>query len=179
MKKFEIIDWLIKTDNNGHENSCVKIKNLPGFYRPRAETLVFKENLIFLLLTDTGYKIPGGNINLGEDPSKAASRELNEEALITSKNFIKCDESFNTDVSPWVKENVPKENQWSGYLTEIYTCHYTGKYLGYVKEIDRDDIMAKYGKFYPIRDILHILSPEHFRIVEKYLGNYEKNQLYN
>ena len=61
---------MIKTDKNGHENACVKIKNLPGFYRPRSETLVFKEDSLFLLLTDDGYKIPGGNINIGEDPAK-------------------------------------------------------------------------------------------------------------
>ena len=176
MGKYEITKWMIKTDKNGHENTCVKIKNLPGFYRPRSETLVFKEDLLFLLLTDDGYKIPGGNINLGEDPAKAASRELNEEALIVAKDFVKHGETFSTDVAPWVRENVPKENQWSGYLTKVYTCKYVRKYLGYVKEIDRDDKMSKCGKFYPIREILHILKPVHRIIAKRYLHNYEKNQ---
>ena len=170
MRSYEVTEWMIKTDKKGHENTCVKIKGLPGFYRPRAESLVFKEDSLFLLITDNGYKIPGGNINIGEDPAKAASRELNEEALIMAKNFVKAGETFNTDVASWVRENVPKENQWSGYLTEVYTCQYTRKYPGYVKKIDRDDTMSKYGKFYPIGSILHILNPEHARIVKKYIS---------
>ncbi|KXT15634.1 hypothetical protein AC579_5851 [Pseudocercospora musae] len=58
-------------------------------WRPVAYGIVVKDKQVLLVRQFGGeYDLPGGGVNIGEDPRTAAIREVNEESGIEAGNLV-------------------------------------------------------------------------------------------
>jgi len=148
---------------NGIYNACCIVKGYDKPVRARSEMLVIKDDKVFISFGEDRYKLPGGSWNENESSLDAAIRETKEEVRICCKDVVYSGCYLIRDkVHPWVKENIPEEEQWHGYYTEVFIGYYDGEYTGFVAECDQDDIINT-GRFYPIEEVYYKLREEHKR----------------
>lgn len=159
---------------NGKYQPIAKVKGFNFKCRGRSELLVIKGNSVYLAKDKEGlygnYSVPGGGWDATEPHDVSASREAEEEARLSTTN-VQYGGNYLTEYDEpkkWVKEKIPKKDQWRGYYTEVYIGEYTGKFNGHIDEEDKDDII-NVGKFYPISEVRDVLNPVHRRIIDAYI----------
>lgn len=142
-------------------------------YRPRVETLVLNKlgTEIFLRIKDDkkSYRLPGGSIDNDSSYEKQAENEVNEEALVSVEDVkfsnITYHEAMDRD---FIKKGGDSPLAYVGAITYVYTAFYTGKIdKKTIEEKDLDDDMAKFGKFYPLPTVFHLLSRYHLEALVK------------
>ena len=141
-------------------------------YRYRVETFVFDgDKVYFRKISNSknhGYEIPGGSTDKYLSNPQQAKAEIQEEALMNCKNIIYSGISY-------IRERQRPLNQqegriyWDGTYNEVYVADYDGKYTGEVDPRNLDDRFLKYGKFYPVEELLPILQEEHKPIFVEYM----------
>lgn len=159
---------------DGKYNAIAQVKGFNFKCRGRSELLVIKGDSVYLAKDKNGlygnYSVPGGGWDPKEPHDVSAVREAEEEARLSTTN-VQYGGNYLTEYAEpkkWVKENLPKKDQWRGYYTEVYIGEYTGKFNGHIDEEDKDDII-NVGKFYPISEVRGILNPVHRRIIDAYI----------
>ena len=166
-------------DKFGKDNCCLKIKGYDKPFRGRSEVLIIKNNEVFLDTSKSGlcsteamnYTVPGGGWEKGEKHYETAVRETNEEAKIDIKNiqYVGSYIVIYDEPVSFVKNKIDNpDDWWYGYYTEVFVADYDGKYSGYIAKMDRDDNMAKNGKFYGIDDMYKKLHPIHQKAIDIY-----------
>lgn len=192
MKYIPITESYIKESNNilikksyginidGKYNAIVEIDGESARMRGRSELLIINNNMIYLSKSKKGlcgnYDVPGGGWNEGEDHSKSAIREAQEEARLKSKNVNYA--GYYTVIydqpHEWIRNKVDPKYQWRGYYTEVFIGEYAGRYNGKIDDIDKDELIDT-GKFYPIEEVYDELHPIHQKAIDEYLS---KNESY-
>lgn len=132
-------------------------------YRPRAEIIVLNDkNEILVDRTKSntifGYELPGGGIEKNESIENAAKRECEEEVLVIPKQV-----KFANII--YIEKYIPKK-LYDGRFTFVCIGRYKGAYKGYVKKMDRDDIVNRVT-WENIEDIK--LAKPHKIAIERYL----------
>lgn len=111
--------------------------NSENGYRLRAELIVLNDNNQILINMngdrDFGYELPGGGIDSKEPVEKAAKRECEEEALII------CNRVKFMNIA-YISKYIPKKIN-TGAVSLVCVGRYVRPYKGYVKKIDRDEIV--------------------------------------
>lgn len=169
------------TSPDGIDNAIVHIKGSNEKFRGRSELLIINGNSIFLEKDKYGlctygakmiYNVPGGSWDSGEDHFTSALREAKEEARIIAENPVYTGSYAVIYDAPhrWVQEKIPKNKQWKGYYSEVYIATYKSKYAGHIDDADKDEEMAKKGKFYPIEEVYDKLNEVHRIAIDKYFG---------
>ena len=87
-------------------------------WRPAAYGIVIKDNKILLSKQVNGYDLPGGGINLGENPEQAVIREIKEETGINAKN-PKLVDAGTAFYKSWTKGEV-----YYQAIALYYVCEY-------------------------------------------------------
>lgn len=158
---------------DGKYNAIVEINGESARMRGRSELLIIKDNMIYLSKTKKGlcgnYDVPGGGWDKGEDHSKSAIREAQEEARLKSKN-VKYSGYYTVvydQPHEWIRNKVDPKYQWRGYYTEVFIGEYDGRYNGKIADIDKDELIDT-GKFYPIEEVYEELHPVHQKAIDKY-----------
>lgn len=105
-----------------------KLKNIHYTQRPGAYAVIFKDNKIATVKTPSGYFLPGGGIDPGEDPEKALKRECLEE-LGTTISIIK---KLGTAQQYF---QAPSNEKY--YLSEA--TFYLAKFSGQTNDISEED----------------------------------------
>lgn len=159
---------------DGKYNAIVEIDGESARMRGRSELLIIKDNMIYLSKIKKGlcgnYDVPGGGWDKGEDHSKSAIREAQEEARLKSKN-VKYSGYYTVvydQPHKWVRNKVDPKYQWRGYYTEVFIGEYDGKYNGKIADIDKDELIDT-GKFYPVEEVYEELHPVHQKAIDEYL----------
>lgn len=157
-------------DISGTWNSLIQ-KN-GKLYRYRVETFVFDNDKVYLRKIPNaktyGYELPGGSTDKYLPNDKQAKAEVEEEAKITCKNITYTGISYIRERKRPLEEEDGKI-YWDGTYNEVYIADYDGEFTGYVDPRNIDNRFIKYGKFYPIKEILPILQEEHKPIFSQYL----------
>jgi len=141
-------------------------------YRERVECLVIdkEDKSVFLYFKKDGsYNIPGGSTEKDKENEDQVAAECKEEARISIKNIKSTELVYlvKYDSSPdWMKLYPIK---WSGAINRVYTADYDKPYTGIIDDIDKDNDMYRFGKFYKIEDVYKFLSPIHKVAIMNYL----------
>ena len=159
---------------DGTNNAYITYKG--DNYRVRVETLIVNDKgEVYIDKSDKyakygiQYRIPGGSVEPDRDFITQAENECKEEVHINIKNAYYSGQN-------WVMLFPPNSNsgisnfRYKGCISYIYVAEYNGKYHGYVKVADRDD-MYKTGKFYKYKDIKWL--PEHKKALEDYFKSHK------
>lgn len=100
-------------------NHAVPISELS--WRPAAYAIVIKNNSILLLRQNGGaYDLPGGGVNLGEDPKYGVLREVKEETGINATNPVAL------GVESSLFRASHSDNTCCHSLLMYYSCVYSG-----------------------------------------------------
>ena len=164
-------------DRHGCWNSIIERDG--ELFRGRVETLILKEDKIFLQFTNnhkTHYRIPGGSYNKNILNINQAKNECKEEARIIIKDIYFTNESY---VEYKNKNHIKSKLKWNGDINEIYIANYDSDYNGIVYNKDIDNDMYNKGKFYYISDVIDNLKPEHQKVLIKHLKDSEYSYLVN
>ena len=110
---------MISKDINGNEYE-VTVGDLT--WRPSAYGIVIRDDKILLVRENGRFHLPGGGVNLGEDPKEAVVRELMEESglAVTNPKLIDSSSTFFT----W--ENLGQTQEFSHVhsLLLYYSCDF-------------------------------------------------------
>ena len=157
-------------DADGIANSVEEINGKK--YRVRVETLIIKDNKVYLYKTGAlnqygrYYKIPGGSIEPGLSLAESARKECREECRAEIKN-VKRKGKYITEykmIPEWHKKILwPIGLKYSGSITYVFVAEYKGMYNGYIKKQDIEPGMFQGGKWYDLND--YDLSPLHKKIL--------------
>lgn len=160
---------------DGKDNACVRTEKFGELMQYRSEMLVIKGNKVLLALNDTEhnpgkkpYSIPGGGFDGDETPIETAVRETREEVRMVVTNCKTYGHRIEILPEPiqWVKDNIPEEYQWRAYYSHIVVGEFLEYYEGDLEE--RDSLIDRVN-FYPISDVIDMLTPYHQSAIEKYL----------
>lgn len=93
-------------------------------WRPSAYGIVIREGNILLVKEAGKFHLPGGGVELGEDPKEAVIREVKEESgiFVTNPKLINADSSFFT----WETLDQPPKLSHVHSLLLYYICDYIG-----------------------------------------------------
>lgn len=110
---------MISKDLNGKEYE-ITAKDLA--WRPSAYGIVLRDDKILLVRESDRFHLPGGGVDLGEDPKAAVIREVREETGVTTKSprLIDAASSFFTFGA---RDNPPKLQHVQSLLL-YYVCEY-------------------------------------------------------
>ena len=97
-------------------------------WRPSAYGIVIRENKILLVKENGKFHLPGGGIDLGENPKEAVIREVREETGIAVANprILNAESSFFT----WQSIDQPPKLEHVHSILLYYACDYIGGSLG-------------------------------------------------
>ena len=157
-------------DITGTWNSIIQ-KN-GKIYRGRVETFVFDGDKVYFRKIPNskthGYEIPGGSMDKYLSNPQQAKVEVQEEAQITCKNVKFTGVTY---IEERERPEVAEEGRmyWDGSYNEVYLAEYDGKFTGETDPRNIDTRFIKYGKFYPVEELLKIIRDEHKPIFEQYL----------
>lgn len=163
---------------NGTSHTIVKYKGERT--RLRSELLIVKDGAVLLSHEqDETLSVPGGGIEKGENPVKAAIREAQEEVKITAKNVTQSSYSYASDdnvIRPWVKEHVPEDKQWLYYYTYICVGEFDSEFNGEIAKADQDKNMLENARWFPIENAIYFPTfREEWRHALEDAGYLEKN----
>ena len=116
---------LISKDTRGNE---YKITAADLTWRPSAYGIVIRDDKILLVKDGGKYHLPGGGLELGEDPKDAVVREVREETGLTVINpkLVDANSTFFT----WQKLGQPQTFAHVHSLLLYYVCDFSGGTLG-------------------------------------------------
>jgi ADP-ribose pyrophosphatase YjhB (NUDIX family) len=119
---------MISKDIDGNE---YEITATDLTWRPSAYGIVIHEDKILLVKENDKFHLPGGGIELGEDPKEAVVRELQEESGIVVRNpkLIDANSSFFT----WKTLGKVQSFSHVHSLLLYYSCDFSGGNLGDTK----------------------------------------------
>lgn len=119
---------MISTDIDGNEYE-VTVADLA--WRPSAYGIVVHAHKILLVKENGKYHLPGGGVDLGEDPQEAVVREVREESgiLVTSPRLIDANSTLYT----WENLGKPQTFTHVHSLLLYYACDYADGTLGDVQ----------------------------------------------
>ena len=162
-------------------------------FRRRCEVLIFdSNNRLFLRKINEDseeynetwkYKIPGGGsgIYVGIEDTITVEKETKEEANLNIKNIqntgVIYTKIYGKDTGGWnpfVGDNIPdwaKEMKAKGFsyygdYTLVFIAELDGKNLDTIDIIDKDKDIEHNGKFYPVHDILSLLTSNHINAIK-------------
>lgn len=144
-------------------------------YRPRVETLVIRDrSKLFLRIynkpkSGMWYTLPGGSIDADSTKAEQARNETNEEALIELKDLYYTGIQYYARYKPgFVRGGGNSPIEYVGTINDVFVAAYAGPFdKSKVEPKDLDPDIADNGKFYPIKDILPKLIPEHIRALHE------------
>lgn len=146
-------------DNDGIANSVQMINGKK--YRVRVETLIIKDNHVYLYKTGKlnqygrYYKIPGGSIEPGMSLAQSAQKECREECRMYVGGMKEVG-YYTTEykmIPEWHKRILwPIGLKYSGCVTHVFIGHYTGDFKGFIKSQDVEPGMVEKGAFYELDD---------------------------
>ena len=170
--KPEDIQFIKGYDGTNHAYIIYKGNN----YRVRVETLIVNDKGdVYIDKSDKyakygiQYRIPGGSVEPDRDFVTQAENECKEEVHINIKNAYYSGQNWVMLFPPNSNSGIPNFS-YKGCISYIYVAEYNGKYHGYVKVADRDD-MYKTGKFYKYKDVKWL--PEHKKALEDYFKSHK------
>lgn len=149
---------------DGTWNSIMVFTGDNHVYRIRVETLIIKDDSIFLKFYPRDnkrvYTVPGGSISKDISNMEQAINECKEEARIVVKNIQSTGITYKEITNPpkWAVSSQPVN--WNGNFTEVYVAEYDKKYIGHINKVDEDKFMMT-GKFYTIDKVYPYLRKEH------------------
>lgn len=155
-------------DQVGNWNSIIKLYDEGDkLFRGRVETLVFQEDKVFLNLSSNGkYRVPGGSYNYNTSPAAQAKKEVLEECKIIVDDIRYTDISYKR-----IYDNNPNFDRgkihWNGTYTQIFVADFKDYFYGHIDASVFDADMHRYGKFHKIKDVYHLLIPEHKKCIDK------------
>ena len=116
---------MISKDVKGNE---YEISKSDLVWRPSAYGVVIHDGKILLVNVDGKYHLPGGGIDLGEDPKEALLREIKEETGIVAKNpkLLDANSSFFT----WESTETNHKLFHAHSILLYYLCDFNGGHLG-------------------------------------------------
>ena len=138
-------------------------------YRGRVETFVIDDSKKIFMELKPGnkYRIPGGSFERNTSHLTQAYSEVLEEARIV------CDEIVYSGVS-YIKTFDNKLDiegiSWDGTYNEVFIGHYSDQYSGYIHPKNKDNTMAKNGRWYEYSEISDILSDHHKEALSSIFG---------
>jgi len=162
-------------------------------FRRRCEVLIFdSNNRLFLRKINEDseeynetwkYKIPGGGsgIYVGIEDTITVEKETKEEANLNIKNIqntgVIYTKIYGKDTGGWnpfVGDNIPdwaKEMKAKGFsyygdYTLVFIAELDGKNLDTIDIIDKDKDIEHNGKFYPVHDIISLLTSNHINAIK-------------
>ena len=108
-------------------------------WRPAAYGIVIHDGKILLTKENGKFHLPGGGVELGEDPEDAVVREIREETgiLVADPKLVDMNSSFFT----WQESEQPPNFTHVQSLMLYYHCNYVGGTLGDV-ELDEYETLA-------------------------------------
>ena len=174
-----------------HWNAHIWVKD--DCYRERVDVLIFDNmNRIFLLEEKDKkknnridsqlkedvmkadfpkYRFPGGSLERNKTIEEVGKMETMEEAGLVVSSVKRTNISYISEVD-WKKDILFRmiEREYglklSGFYTHILTARYNGK--NSITDLeDEDSDMFKYGKWYEIKDVLHILNDAHIKALKE------------
>ena len=138
------------------------------WYRCKSEVLVLNEKgEIFLAFKKNGrqYNIPGGGWDKDDvDDVETVIRETLEEAHMKI-----CDIHYKTS---YLKryETVSPNNSWIGAYIKVYVATFDGMREDFhTKEIDRNRLIEKSGRWYKLAKVYKRLSANHQYALKEYI----------
>jgi len=119
---------MISKDINGNE---YEVTSADLGWRPSAYGIVIDDAKILLIKENGKYHLPGGGLELGEDPRETVIREVEEESGIVVGNpkLIEMNSTFFT----WENLESPKTFTHVQSLLLYYSCDLEGGVLGDTK----------------------------------------------
>lgn len=155
-------------DKNGLWNSIYSTDS-GELLRGRVETFIFREmdngelEVFLRLYRDNTYRLPGGSMTKGVSNKLQAYLECKEESRIIIKDIeytgIHYIKMYNKDKIP--DKQDPNSITWVGSYNEVFIGFFESDYSGEVKKLDEDNDMYTHGKFYPVKEVLSFILPEH------------------
>lgn len=158
-------------DIDGIWNSILEIDG--HLYRGRVETLILDGDNVFMqLLDNNGYRIPGGSYEINVDNKLQAEAECKEEARLIVKNTIHTGIHY---IHEYEHKFKPEHGKifWDGTYNEVFIAEYDKQYTGFINDIDKDEELYRYGRFYPLVMVKDRLSEPHKRALEEILWDAE------
>lgn len=146
--------------HDGMNNSVIKVNGKK--YRKRVETLVIKDDTVYVARKKGIVIVPGGSTEPDVDDITQAIHECQEEAHITPKElkyigYYVTDYDSNNPRPKWMDDLVVK---YDGIITLVYIGKYHKAYNKYVKLRDRSQVIAN-GDFVPIESVIGEMNDIH------------------
>lgn len=159
-------------NTDGDWNNLITLDDYPGkVFRGRVETLVLKDNKVFMFLKDNGnYRIPGGGFDRGVLNIDQAFIETKEEAKIIVKDLRFTGVTYATlydELFPYKDGDIPHD----GTYNEVYVAKYKEDYTGYIRKGLSDMELTRKGQFYDVSEIESVLREPHRQALMSMLHN--------
>lgn len=157
-------------DINGNWNSIVQVIGYDGYvFRERVEVIIFKGNKIYMCMENNShtvkYRIPGGSTEKNVINIDQVINEAREEAKILIKD-VKCTGISYINLFSHRRSASNNFIRWDGTYNTIYIANYNSDYKGKVNPTTFDHNMYNYGKFYKLKDVYNILTPNHKKVID-------------
>jgi 8-oxo-dGTP pyrophosphatase MutT (NUDIX family) len=94
-------------------------------WRPSAYGIVIRDNKILLVIENEKYHLPGGGIELGENPAEAVLREVKEETGVTAESARLLDMA--SSLFSFGAYDTPPDLQHVHSLLIYYACEYVSE----------------------------------------------------
>lgn len=163
-------------DKYGEWNSIIRSKKYPGMlFRGRVEVFIFKDNSVYMeIYKDGTYRIPGGSFDIRHSNHDQVYNEAKEESRIIVHNIRYTGISYHKLRKKLYVSKDKKSISWNGTYNKVYTADFTGYYNGKILPYVQDINMYKYGRFYNIDQVYHLLTPEHKLAVSSKIKNIQR-----
>lgn len=154
-------------DKFGEWNSILISRAYPGLlFRGRVEVLIFKDDCIYIEITQSGYRFPGGSFDIRRSNHDQAYNEAKEEARIITHNIKYSGYSYHKLKEKAYVCKDKKTISWDGTYNKIYTADFFGYYKGYIKSYVLDAKMCTCGDFVPVYSIINMMSDIHKTVIK-------------
>jgi 8-oxo-dGTP pyrophosphatase MutT (NUDIX family) len=154
-------------NNDGTYNCVVNVSGVEKPLRGRGEMLILDKTgtKVYLVFKEDGtYKVPGGGFEPDESHLEGTIRECREEArlevIAAYDTGVRYVVMFKDDPDTTTQKDLPPENRFYGFYTEVFVGTAIDTYSGNLDTVDIDEFMTT-GEFYDIKEVYSKLTPEH------------------